>query len=411
MSSKSQPSESQQPESLPRIRLKAKEDRRLKGGHLWIYSNEVDIAATPLKDLEPGCEVVVETAGGLPLGRGYANPHSLICCRLLSRDWRCSVNQKLLAERLQEALSLREIVYSKPFYRLVYGDSDGLSGLVVDRFGDYLVAQLNTAGMERLKQPLLAALQQVLKPKAVLWRNDSPLREQEGLPLAVEVATGEWPDQLTLEENGVTFKVDSREGQKTGWFYDHRENRRELMRWVKGRKVLDVFSYVGGWGLQCMAAGASELFAVDASESALDQLQANAESQGIVDKVTTLEGNAFDVLEALLADGHKFDVVIIDPPAFIKRKKDFNNGLSAYKKLNTLAIRLLEQNGFLMSGSCSMHLPEEILLDTVRGAARHVDRHAQLLFRGSQGPDHPIHPAIPETQYLKAMLFRISPAL
>ena len=398
-------------ESLPRIRLKAKEDRRIKGGHLWIYSNEVDIAATPLKDLEPGCEVIVETTGGQPLGRGYANPHSLICCRLVSRDHRTALNQKLLAERLQSALTLREAVYTKPYYRLVYGDGDGLPGLVVDRFGDYLVAQLNTAGMERLKQPLLAALQQVLKPKAVLWRNDSPLREQEGLPQSVEVAAGDWPDQLQVEENGVSFQVDSREGQKTGWFYDHRENRRELMRWVKGRKVLDVFSYVGGWGLQCLAAGASELFAVDASEAALDRLQANAEQQGVVDKVTTLEGNAFDVLEALLADGHKFDVVIVDPPAFIKRKKDFSNGLSAYKKLNTLALRLLEPNGFLLSGSCSMHLPEETLLDTVRGAARHVDRHAQLVFRGSQGPDHPIHPAIPETQYLKALLFRISDSL
>lgn len=398
-------------ESLPVIRLKAKEDRRIKGGHLWIYSNEVDMAATPLKDLEPGGEVRVETSSGQPLGRGYANPHSLICCRLLSRDARCALNQKLLVERVQSALALRQAVYEKPFYRLVYGEADGLPGLVVDRFGDYLVAQLNTAGMERLKQPLLAALQQVLQPRAVLWRNDSPLREQEGLPLAVEVACGDWPDTLTLEENGVSFQVDARAGQKTGWFYDHRENRRELMRWVQGRKVLDVFSYVGGWGLQCLAADASELFAVDASEAALDRLQANAARQGVADRVTTLEGNAFEVLEALLADGHRFDTVIVDPPAFIKRKKDFSNGLSAYRKLNTLAARLVTPGGFLLSGSCSMHLPEETLLDVVRGAARHVDRHAQLLFRGGQGPDHPEHPAIPETRYLKALLFRIGAAL
>ncbi len=398
-------------ESVPRIRLKAKEDRRLKGGHLWIYSNEVDTAATPLTVLEPGAEVIVETSSGQPLGRGYANPHSLICCRLLSRDWRTALNQKLLEQRLQSALELRQTVYPAPFYRLVYGDADGLPGLVVDRFGDYLVAQLNTAGMERLKQPLLAALQSVLNPKAVLWRNDSPLREQEGLALAVEVACGDWPDHLTVEENGVTFSIDSREGQKTGWFYDHRENRRELMRWVKGRRVLDVFSYVGGWGLQCMAAGATELHAVDASESALDQLQGNAEQQGVADKVTCLEGNAFDVLEALLAEQQKFDVVIIDPPAFIKRRKDFNNGISAYKKLNTLAIRLLASDGLLLSASCSMHLPEADLEDLVRGTARHVDRHAQLLFRGGQGPDHPVHPAIAETRYLKALLYRISPAL
>lgn len=398
-------------DAIPRIRLKAKEDRRLKSGHLWIYSNEVDIAATPLTALEPGAEVIVETSSGQPLGRGYANPHSLICCRLLTRDWRTALNQKLLEQRLQSALELRETVYPEPFYRLVYGDADGLPGLVVDRFGDYLVAQLNSAGMERLKPLLLAALQKVLQPKALLWRNDSPLREQEGLPLVVEVAFGNWPDHLPVLENGVQFSVDSQDGQKTGWFYDHRENRRELMRWVKGKRVLDVFSYVGGWGLQCLAAGATELHAVDASESALDQLQANAEQQGVAEQVTCLEGNAFDVLEALLAEQQKFDVVIVDPPAFIKRRKDFNNGISAYKKLNTLAIRLLEPNGLLLSGSCSMHLPEADLEDLVRGAARHVDRHAQLLFRGGQGPDHPVHPAIPETRYLKALLYRISPAL
>lgn len=398
-------------DNLPRIRLKAKEDRRLKGGHLWIFSNEVDTAATPLATLAPGAEVIVETSSGQPLGRGYANPHSLICCRLLSRNWRTALNQKLLEQRLQQALALRQQIYDQPFYRLVYGDADGLPGLVVDRFGEYLVAQLNTAGMEQLKQPLLAALDKVLQPKAVLWRNDSPLREQEGLPLAVEVAAGDWPEQLALEENGVPFRVDSREGQKTGWFYDHRENRRELQRWVKGRRVLDVFSYVGGWGLQCLAAGASELYAVDASEAALDQLQANADAQGVAERVTCLEGNAFDVLEALLEDQQRFDVVIVDPPAFIKRRKDFHSGISAYRKLNSLAIRLLSANGLLMSASCSMHLPEAELEDLVRGAARHADRHAQLLYRGGQGPDHPVHPAIAETRYLKALLYRISPAL
>lgn len=398
-------------DAIPRIRLKAKEDRRLKGGHLWIYSNEVDTAATPLTALEPGAEVIVETSSGQPLGRGYANPHSLICCRLLSRDWRTALDQKLLEQRLQSALALRQTVYPDPFYRLVYGDADGLPGLVVDRFGDYLVAQLNCAGMERLKPLLLAALQKVLQPRAVLWRNDSPLREQEGLPLVVDVACGHWPDRLPVIENGVPFSVDGQRGQKTGWFYDHRENRRELMRWVKGKRVLDVFSYVGGWGLQCLAAGATELYAVDASEAALDQLQANAERQGVAEQVTCLEGNAFEVLEALLAEQQKFDVVIVDPPAFIKRRKDYNNGISAYKKLNTLAIRLLQPHGLLLSGSCSMHLPEADLEDLVRGAARHVDRHGQLLFRGGQGPDHPVHPAIPETRYLKALLYRISPAL
>ncbi len=395
----------------PRIRLKTKEERRIKSGHLWIYSNEVDTKITPLQSLEPGTEVIVEEASGKPLGRGYVNPHSLICCRLLTREARKSINRKFLEKRLLRAKALRDQVYDQPYYRAVYGDSDGLSGLVVDRFADYLVVQLNTAGMDRLKAELLIALQNAFAPKAVLWRNDSPLREQEGLPLTVEVACGEWPSRLPLEENGVAFEVDAEQGQKTGWFYDHRENRRELMRWVKGKRVLDVFSYVGGWGLQAMAAGADSLAAVDASESALDQLQKNAEQLGVADKVACYEGNAFDVLNALIEQGEKFDVVVVDPPAFIKRKKDFKNGSNAYKKLNTLAMRLLQKNGLLVSASCSMHMPEETLLDMVRGIARHVDRHPQLVYRGSQGPDHPVHVSIPETQYLKALFFRVGEAL
>ncbi|MAR90413.1 MAG: RlmI/RlmK family 23S rRNA methyltransferase [Pseudomonadales bacterium] len=395
----------------PRIRLKAKEERRLKGGHLWVYSNEVDTAVTPLQDLTPGLEVVFEEASGRPLGRGYANPHSLICGRLLTRDWKQPLNRKFLTQRLQQALALREQVYGKPYYRLVYGDSDGLSGLVVDRYGDYLVAQLNTAGMERLRELLQAALETVLAPRGILWRNDSPLREQEGLTAEVAVARGPWPDILRLEENGVEFQVPASSGQKTGWFYDHRDNRRELTRWVAGRRVLDVFAYLGGWGLQALAAGASELAAVDASEPALDQLQANADQQGVGGRVTTYQGNAFAVLEALLEQGQKFDVVVLDPPAFIKRKKDFKTGLAAYQKLNSLGLRLLQRGGLLVSASCSMQLPEATLLDTVRGAARHVDRHLQLVHRGTQGADHPVHPAMVETQYLKALFFRVTAAL
>lgn len=396
---------------LPRIRLKAKEERRLKSGHLWVYSNEVDITSSPLQGLPPGIEAVFEEASGKPIGRGYVNPHSLICGRLLSRDPKRKLDQRFMELRLQQALALRERVYGQPFYRLVYGDSDGLSGLVIDRYGDDLVVQLNTAGMERLKPVILAALDAVVQPRAVLLRNDSPLREQEGLPQEVEVASGRWPEYLSVQENGVTFNAAGETGQKTGWFYDHRENRRELMRWVRGKRVLDVFSYVGGWGLQAMAAGAQSLSAIDASAAALDQLQANAEQLGVADQVTSYEGNAFDALQALLEEGMKFDVVILDPPAFIKRKKDYKNGLNAYNKLNSLGLRLLEKDGLLVSASCSMHLPEQALLDSVRAAARHIDRHVQLVFRGSQGPDHPVHPAIVETQYLKALFFRVNPAL
>ena len=395
----------------PTIRLKAKEERRIKGGHLWIFSNEIQTQEVPITDYEPGTEVIVEEHSGKPLGRGYLNPHSLICCRLLTRNCRQNIDAAFLKKRMQRALSLRQQAFSTHHYRAIYGDSDGLSGLVVDRFGDYLVAQLNTAGMERLKSQVLDALLSVFHPKAVLWRNDSPLREQEGLPQLVEVAYGDWPETLMVTENGVDFEVSSISGQKTGWFYDHRDNRRQLMTWVQGKRVLDVFAYVGGWGLQAMAAGAESLTAVDASEAALDQLVANADKLGCGDKVTCVEGNGFEVLEALLEAGERFDVVVVDPPAFIKRKKDFKAGLNAYKKLNTLAMRLLPSDGILVSASCSMHLPRETLVDTVRGVSRHVDRYAQLVYSGGQGADHPVHPAIVETDYLKACFFSVGPAL
>lgn len=399
-------------ENLPVVRLLSQCDRRIKGGHLWVYSNEIDHAATPVKNWLPGTLALLQSASGQVLGRVYVNPHSLICCRLLTRDGDAEPSSTWFEQRLRQALALREAVYAKPYYRLVYGDSDGLSGLVVDRFGDYLVAQLNTAGMDALREPLLAALIKVFQPKGVLWRNDSSQREMEGLTdNTVSVAYGEWPQHLLLEENGTPFQISASQGQKTGWFYDHRENRRELQRWVKGQRVLDLFSYVGGWGLQCLAAGAVSLTAVDASASALAQLQENARLQACADQVTCIEDNVFVVLDTLLAEGQKFDVVIADPPAFIKRKKDVPKGLAAYKKLNTLAMRLVRPNGLLMSASCSMHLDEGELIDVVRAAGRHVDRHPQLLFRGGQGPDHPVHPAIAETAYLKACLFRISSSL
>jgi len=200
------------------------------------------------------------------------------------------------------------------------------------------------------------------------------------------------------------------EGQKTGWFYDHRENRQYLTRWVEGKRVLDVFSYVGGWGVQAAVAGAEEVLCIDASELALDYVEKNAALNGVVEKVGTMQGNAFDCLKQLVDEKEKFDIVVIDPPAFIKRKKDFKNGLSAYKKLNELAMRLLTRDGLLVSASCSMHLPNDELLDVVRGAGRHVDRQVQIAYQGSQGADHPIHPSIVETHYLKAIFARVLPS-
>ncbi|MCY1200179.1 Ribosomal RNA large subunit methyltransferase I [compost metagenome] len=395
--------------SLPSLRLKANADRRLRAGHLWVYSNEVDVAATPLNLFQPGDQAILEAAGGKPLGVVALSPNNLICARLVSRDVKHRLDKSLLVHRINVALSLRERLFDKPFYRLVYGDSDLLPGLVVDRFGDHLVVQLASAAMERNKDAVLDALVQVLKPRGVLWKNDSSARDAEGLERYVDTAFGVVPEWVALEENGVKFEAPVMEGQKTGWFYDHRMNRARLAPYVKGKRVLDLFSYIGGWGVQAAAFGASEVFCVDASGFALDGVERNATLNGVAEQVTCVEGDVFEALKELKAAEERFDVVVADPPAFIKRRKDLKNGEAAYRRLNEQAMRLLNKDGILVSASCSMHLPEDDLQNILLGSARHLDRNIILLERGGQGPDHPVHPAIAETRYIKSLTCRLLP--
>jgi len=395
--------------SLPSLRLKANADRRLRAGHLWVYSNEIDVAATPLHGFAAGDQAVLEAAGGKPLGIVAMSPNNLICARLLSRDVKHVLDKSLLVHRLNVCLSLRERLFDKPCYRLVYGDSDLLPGLVVDRFFDILVVQLASATMEAHKDDVLAALIQVCKPSGILFKNDSSARDAEGLERYVATAYGEVPEWVALEENGVKFEAPVIEGQKTGWFYDHRMNRARLAPYVKGKRVLDLFSYIGGWGVQAAAFGASEVFCVDASAFALDGVERNATLNGFAEKVTCVEGDVFAALRELKSAEARFDVVIADPPAFIKRKKDIKNGEAAYRRLNETAMRLLNKDGILISASCSMHLEEDNLQNILLTSARHLDRNIQLLERGAQGPDHPVHPAINETRYIKSLTMRLLP--
>ena len=395
--------------SLPSLRLKANAERRLRAGHLWVYSNEVDVAATPLNGFQPGDQAILEMANGKPLGIVGVSPNNLICARLLSRDTGHTLDKSLLVHRIQVALSLRERLFEQPCYRLVYGDSDFLPGLVVDRFGDHLVVQLASATMERNKDAVIEALVQVLKPRGILFKNDSSARDAEGLERYVDTAFGVVPEWVDLEENGVKFQAPVLEGQKTGWFYDHRMNRARLAPYVKGKRVLDLFSYIGGWGVQAAAFGASEVFCVDASAFALDGVERNAALNGVAETVTCVEGDVFAALKELKAAEERFDVVVADPPAFIKRKKDLKNGEAAYRRLNEMAMRMLNKDGILVSASCSMHLPEDDLQNILLQSARHLDRNLQMLERGAQGPDHPVHPAIPETRYIKSLTCRILP--
>ena len=389
----------------PELRLKPREDRRLRAGHLWVYSNEVDTTATPLATLAPGAIVRLNSAEGRFLGYAGVNPHSLIAARILSRDVSHFPDHSLVVHRLKVALSLRERLYEHGCYRVLFADGDGLPGLIADRFGDIVVLQSGTAAIETLKGEIVDAVQKVLAPTGILWRNDSAAREFESLERYVEVAAGTVPDEVRLVEGGIEFTAPIRAGQKTGWFYDQRDNRARLARY-RSASVLDVFSYTGAWGLSAASRGARATL-VDASASALEVGQRDALRLGV--EVETIQGQAFDVMKALADEGRSFEAVIVDPPAFIKRRKDHKAGLAAYQRANQLAMRLLNRDGVLVSCSCSFHLSQDDLLLAIQRAARHLGRFVQVLELGGQAADHPSHPLMPETRYLKAVFCRVVP--
>jgi 23S rRNA (cytosine1962-C5)-methyltransferase len=338
----------------------------------------------------------------------YVNPQSLIAARMLE-TWKIP-DVAWLAARIRAALALRERLHTKPYYRLVYGESDGLPGLVIDRYGPACVVQIGTAGMEQLKPKIQEALSQVLRCEAVLFKNDSSAREMEGLPSYVETAKGNFDQPALVIEDELEFQAPLAEGQKTGWFFDQAANRRALSKYVrKGARVLDVFSYVGAWGVRAAHHGAREVTCVDSSAAALELAAANAERNGL--KIETRKADAFDALEDLAKQGARFDIVVIDPPAFAKRKKDLPKALAAYKRLNQLALQVIADDGILVSCSCSFHVSAEELQDAIAKAARGAEKHLQILEMGGQAPDHPVHPAIPETRYLKAYFCRVNESL
>lgn len=387
------------------LKLKKNEDRRLRAGHLWIYSNEIDTASVPMKTIVPGTLCRFLDARGQPLGIGYVNPNALLCGRLLTGKADATIDADWFLRRLQSAMSLRARLYPTPHYRLAFGDSDGLPGLVVDRYGDVLVAQFTTAGMEALKPMVLEALNRLIKPRGILLRNDTPSRELEGLPLYEEVI-GDVPNSVDVIESGVAFKAPLRGGQKTGWFYDQHANRDRMAPYVKNGRVLDVFSYVGGWAIRAAQFGASSVACIDSSKPALEGAAVNAALHGM--ELEALQGEALDVLKRLRGEGRQFDVVIVDPPALIKRKRDSDAGTEHYAALNRQAINLLAPEGILISCSCSFHFEASELQRILLRESRAAGRRLQILEQGGQSPDHPVHPAIPETRYLKAIYCRVS---
>ena len=390
--------------------LRRGEERRVAAGHLWVFSNEIDNERTPLTAFAPGAVAQLRSHRDAFLGYAYVNPHALICARIMSREPSPPVYAELLERRLTAALALRERLGEARYCRGVFGESVLLPGLVRDRYGELVVGQIATAGMEALRAEIAAAVQRVVNPRALFWKNDSAARELEQLPRYASAAFGEISAEIEVLEQQLTFRAPLAAGQKTGWFYDQRANRARLARYVvPGARVLDVCSYVGAWAVTALRHGAARACCVDSSQPALQFAAANAQRNGKA--LETLHADAFEALGGLAARGEQFDLVVLDPPAFIKRKKDLFKGQAAYRKLNQLALGLLADEGVLVSCSCSYHLSGAELLHAIQGAARHSARFVQVLESGGQSPDHPLHPAVPETRYLKAFFCRVTRAV
>ncbi len=390
----------------PGLVLRKNEERRLEAGHLWVFSNEVDTARTPLTAHEAGTQLPLWSSRGKFLAMAAVNPHSLICARVYSYERGEALDADLLGKRLNVALQLRQAQFSKPYYRLVNAEGDWLPGLVVDRFDDHLVVQIATAGMEALLSTILEQLQAILKPTAIVLRNSMAVRELEQLPIYDRVAFGAVAEPVKVVENGLSYQLSLQEGQKTGWYYDHRDSRRMLSGFASESRVLDACCYLGAWGMNALAGGAREVMAIDSSQPALDGAKTNAELNGFADRWQAEKGEVGTVLRALRERGERFDIVVLDPPAFIKRKKDRSKGIQKYRSINSLAVQLLKPGGTLVSCSCSHHLPATDLRNIVLQAGRDAHACVQLFAQRGQGRDHPIHAAIPETDYLKAIFAR-----
>jgi 23S rRNA (cytosine1962-C5)-methyltransferase len=386
----------------PTIRLRPKHDQRLRQGHPWVYSNEIMMDAEA-KAVPPGTAVTLTTAAGERLGAAFFNPHTLIAARLLSRDAETVIDRAFFADRVATALALRERLYDAPYYRLIHAEADGLPAVVVDRMGDVLVAQLNAAGPDRAGEDIVAALADRLKPKAVILKNDSPARSQEGLPLETRLAFGALEGPVELVENGARFLVDPLEGQKTGWFYDQRESRAFVARFAFGARVLDAYCYGGGFGIAAALGGARDVVLLDRSEGALDWALQSAALNGVAERCRHRREDVFEALAAMAAAGETFEVVIVDPPAFAKSRKDVPAALRGYRKLVRLAAALVSRGGILFAASCSHNVGIGDFTEAVARGLNDAGRAGRILRQAGAGPDHPVHPMLPESAYLKSL--------
>lgn len=392
--------------SLPALRVKPREERRVKGGHPWIYSNELELDQTA-KALVPGSLVRVFDAHGGGIGVASFNPHSLIAARLWSTDTAARIDEKFLAARLHSALALRQRFFSAPFYRLVHAEADGMPGFIIDRFGDVVAVQANTAGAEVLTPLLLQALQAVLKPRAVVLRNDSPVRKLEGLEEEIRLAQGSIDPLPQVEEGGLRFALDLLEGQKTGWYYDLAEARAKMAALSAGQDVLDCYCHTGAFALNAAKAGAKSVRGIDRSELGIALATQAAKANGL-DRIARFEkADGFEALEKLNAEAARFGIVITDPPNFVKSRKDLGPGSRAYRKLAKLAAPLVAPGGFWFVACCAHLLPGELFAKEVAIGLGQAGRSGRIVFSGGAGPDHPVHPHVPESAYLKWQVLQL----
>lgn len=389
--------------SLPRLRINKRDQQRIRDGHLWVYSNEVDTKVTPLKAIE-GHLVDLEDHRGQFIATASFNSQSLICARIVSNTAMSELDQTFFADKIEAALAIREQLFKQPYYRLVFGEGDFLPGLVIDRFNDIFVVQISTQAIENVKSILVAALQSIFgQDIRILFKHDGKGRHMEQLPEYNEHVGAEF-EYIELIENGVQFQTPF-DGQKTGWFFDHRAGRQWLNDCVSGKSVLDIFSYVGGWGIQAAKNGASKVTCVDSSQKAIDHVAYNA-TLNQVSNVTAICADAFEYLKA--KTNEQFDVVVLDPPALIQKRRDFEQGRQAYFVLNEQALKRTKDGGILISASCSLHMTTEELLKIVQQVARRQQKQVQLIHQARPAADHPRLLSMPEADYLKCFMFKVT---
>ena len=388
------------PATRPFVALLPARHKRAEAGHPWIYANEVrmDPAA---RALPPGTLVTLRRADDSALGTAMFNPHSLLAARLLDRDAGQPIGGRFLQRRLERALRLRERFFDEPYYRLVHAEADGLPGLVVDRYGAVLAVQSNAAGSARLEPLVLDALAALMKPRAIVLRNDSSARLQEGLIPEMRVALGTIDEPVLAREDGATFPVDPLAGQKTGWFFDQRDNRRFVAGLARDARILDLYCFTGGFAVQAARAGAAEVLGIDRSEPALALAVEAATTNEVAGACSFRRAEVFGEMARLAAAGERFDIVVADPPPFATSRKEVPAALRGYRKLARLAAALTARGGILFLASCSYNVGAAAFAEAVRRGIADAGRSGRILRDAGAGPDHPVHPWLPESAYLR----------